>query len=370
MKTISWITPEAFIDVDLPIIKELVKFYIIDWQIVISYNSSIDYESYVYDTIHDNNNLNISFYFLKRRNRDFRNIIDYIKIINNAKKVNPSLYYISMMAMPYGVWIYKILLPLKHCVVACHNVSTPKGASSEGFTRKYINWWLSTFDNIQVFSKGQKEVLNKEYKGKNVLTAPLAIKDYGEPDICIDKNDTKLIRFLNFGNIVHYKRVDLLIEAGNRLYEKGIRNFRICIAGNSATWNMDYAPLIKYPEIFELHIKRIPNEDVANLFAKSHYFVLPYQDIAQSGAITVAFRYNLPTLVSDIKQFEEFVKDNVTGMTFESGNVDDLVAKMSYLINNHVIVYERLSKAQAEFVEQELSLESIVKKYKEYLDKI
>ena len=38
--------------------------------------------------------------------------------------------------------------------------------------------------------------------------------------------------------------------------------------------------LKKYPEIFELHIKRIPNEDVANLFAQSHYFVMPYQDIS------------------------------------------------------------------------------------------
>ena len=45
-KKISWITPDCFIDVDLPIINLLAKDYFIDWQIVIEKNKNIDYVKY------------------------------------------------------------------------------------------------------------------------------------------------------------------------------------------------------------------------------------------------------------------------------------------------------------------------------------
>ena len=69
------------------------------------------------------------------------------------------------------------------------------------------------------------------YSGKNVLMAPLALKDYGEPKEMPDKLHTYPIRFLFFGNILEYKRVDLLIEAANKLVRKGYSNFKVRIAG-------------------------------------------------------------------------------------------------------------------------------------------
>lgn len=372
MKKISWITSDYYLDVDLPIINELQHTFMIDWQIVISYNSTINYEAYVSNIIQKKDHLRISFVYQKYRNRDLRNLFFYYWILRKAKCFSPDFYYLSHLAMPYGIVLYKVLLPMEKTIAACHNVSTPQGASSEKFTSIYIDRWIKTFKNIQVFSNGQKKILKSKYQNKNILMAPLAIKDYGQPSVTIDKTALGTIRFLYFGNIVDYKRVDLLIEAGNLLYEGEGKKFRICIAGNCSDkiWKEKYAPLIKYPEIFDLFIKRIPNEEVANLFASSHYFVMPYQDIAQSGAITVAFRYNLPTIVSDIEPFKEFVENNVTGITFKSEDANDLANKMLYLINNHAVEYSRLSNAQASFVEKELSLKSIVNRYIDYLNKI
>lgn len=368
-KRIVWITPDCFLDVDLPIIKELQSYYDIYWQIVIGFNNTIDYESYVASMINSQAQVEISFYYQKYRLRDIRNIYDYIKIINKVKSYNPDIYYLSFAAIPYGILIYRMFLPLNKCVVACHNVSTPQGAMSGGIAKKYTYLWLKYFKNIQVFSKGQKKVLDSKHPNKNVLMAPLAIKDYGIPTRSYDRENMQVTRFLIFGNIVEYKRVDLLIEAGNTLYKRGVKDFKIRIAGNGNVWKK-YASLIKYPDIFELYIKRIPNEEVADLFADSHYFVMPYQDIAQSGAITVAFRYNLPTLVSDIDQFKEFVTDGVTGVTFKNKDAQDLADKMQYMIEQRKEVFPKLAKAQADYVEKELSLKSIIDKYIYYLDRI
>lgn len=370
-KKISWITPECYLDVDLPIIAKLKDRYDIYWQIVLPYNSTIDNEEYVHSFIPKNEkNVLVEFVYHKHRMRDIRTLAQYMNVVRRAKKYSPNFYYISNYQMPYGIVIYKILLPLNKVIVPCHNVSTPKGASNPGFTEKYTNWWLNTFNNIQVFSKSQKAVLDKMFSNKNVLLAPLALKNYGAPTKMTDKEGTDIIRFLQFGIINDYKRVDLLLEAGNILFERGYKNIRIRVAGNSKTWESEYAPLVRHNEIFEFDIRRIPNEEIPNLFADSHYFVMPYQDIAQSGAITVAFCYNLPTIVSDIEPFKEFVTNGVTGLTFKSEDATALADKMQYVIDNHDGIYDSLKIEQRKFIERELSLNAIVNKYIEYFDKI
>ena len=97
---------------------------------------------------------------------------------------------------------------------------------------------------------------------------------------------------------------------------------------------------------------------------------MPYQDIAQSGAITVAFQYNVPTIVSDIPQFHEFVEDGKTGLMFKSEDVVALADKMQYVLDSHRSIYPRLKQNQADFVKRELSIESIIAKYKAYFEKL
>ena len=203
MKTISWITPDYFIDVDLPIIDKLSTSFNINWLIIIHNNSSIDYERFVKENINNKDKINITFHYLRYRLSSPKTIIILHRIIKKAKSYKPNLYYLSYSGMPYGICLYKLLLPTKKCVIACHNVTTPKGATSEKFAALYTNWWLSSFKNIQVFSKGQYKALTDKYQRKNILMAPLAIKDYGEPERIYDKTNTSPIRFLFFGNIVH-----------------------------------------------------------------------------------------------------------------------------------------------------------------------
>ena len=371
MKKISWITADYFLDVDLPIIAKLKAYYEIYWQIVIPYKSSIDYEKYVSLLIPEvGPNLTVRYSYEPCRHRNPRLLFTTRNMVKRSKSFKPDIYYISGFFAPWGLPLFNRMLPKERVVMACHNVSTPKGAVGSKMAEWNINYVLRHFTNLQVFSKGQHRVLDTLCSGKNVLEAPLALKDYGSPTASAVEKEEGLIRFLNFGIIRDYKRVDLLIEAGCKLYESGYRNFRVLIAGGCGDWDTRYAPMIKYPEVFELDIRRIPNEEVANLFARSDYFVMPYQDIAQSGAITVAFQYNLPTIVSDIPPFREFVEDGKTGIVFKSEDASALAEKMQYVMDHHASIYATLKQNQAEFVRRELSLDSIVSKYKAYFDSL
>ena len=120
----------------------------------------------------------------------------------------------------------------------------------------------------------------------------------------------------------------------------------------------------------DTRIERIPNEDVADLFATNDYCVFPYQDIAQSGAITVAFQYNLPTIVSDIPQFQEFVIDGKTSLSFRNQDADSLADTMQFAIDHHTEIYDTLKSNQKSLIEVNFSGETIVNKYKEYFEHI
>ena len=370
MQKISWVTPSYFVDVDLPILVELQNQYKIDWQVVVIGKVSKDLKEYINMTLSDNTNIRLHYIEILYKVWDLRIIPIYYKIIKKAKEFSPDFYYTSLQGWPYGAFLFKLFMPLSKTVAACHNVSTPKGANRESWAKVFTDLHLRTFKNIQVFSDSQKEILNSKYSHKNVLLAPLAIKDYGTPTVPIKIFDKNNISFLFFGIIKDYKRVDLLINAAQSLYEEGYNNFSVTVAGSCDNWAETYAPLIKYPHLFKTRIERIPNSDVANLFAQSDYFVMPYQDIAQSGAITVAYRYNLPIISSNLPQFKGFSENNITGYLFESENMESLKTMMKRVIEGGKQEHDNLQKSMSVFVNENFSINSIANKYIAYFDQL
>ena len=367
MMRISWITPSNFVDVDLPIIVELQKSMEIFWQVTAEGRIDADMRNYIEPKLVHSKSIKVEYVEIPYRFFDLRTMHIYCRVLKKAKAFKPDLYYTSLQAAPFGPFIYQLYLPKNRTIASCHNVSTPKGANQETYARIFTDLHLRTFQNIQVFSETQKDVLYKKYPAKNVLLAPLAIKDYGNPTVPKRDFDEKNVVFLFFGMILNYKRVDLLIDAAQVLFEKGYKNFRVKIAGKCKNWEL-YEHHIKYPEIFDKRIERIPNEDVANLFVSSDYFVMPYQDIAQSGAITVAFRYNLPVILSDLPQFQPMITDGVSGLFFESMNVTDLAQKMAYVIEGGNTLHEKLKMGLAHSVEEKYSPSAIAAKYRHYFE--
>jgi glycosyltransferase involved in cell wall biosynthesis len=273
------------------------------------------------------------------------------------------------MGMPYLFPIVQMILQKEKVVIAAHNVKTPKGARYYWLAKPYMEYVVRTFNRFQVFSKNQYDLLTSINRKAKVLYAPLCLKNYGKPTI---EKPREPVNFLFFGNIVEYKRLDILLNAVNSLCAKGVCGFRIRIYGycRPTKWKESYLPLIHNSEVVETDIRRIPNEDIPNLFQSSHYFVMPYQDIAQSGAMTVALQYNLPIIASNLEVFKEFMNGKDDGYFFEPGSAERLADVMEEVINNHAERYEKMRDNQARFVIETLSTEVIVSKYKDYFNQL
>ena len=234
-----------------------------------------------------------------------------------------------------------------------------------------MRYVLSHFKNFQVFSSNQRDVILRRRPDADILYAPLMLKDYGDPAQPVTR-DGKEVRFLFFGNIVRYKRLDILIEAVDILRKKGIEDFKIYICGycQKSVWDKEYAPKIADSSLYHLDIRRIPNDEVARYFAECDYFVMPYQDIAQSGAMTVALNYNMPIIASDLPTFHEFITGAGDSMFFRTGDAPDLAMKMEEAIRLSEEDYKLMKSKLKRIVDEKLSERAIISKYESYISRL
>lgn len=360
---ICWVTSSFLLDVDTPIVPALQASYDIDW-IVLTTKANRDGDKKLIE------NTGCRRYELVENQGAFispRKILFYRQLLKQIKSGGYDFFYFDYMGMPYFFPMAQCMLPKEKIIIAAHNVKTPKGARYYWLAKPYMEYVIRAFKNFQVFSLNQLDLLRSLKKNANILYAPLCLKDYGIPTV---KKPEAPISFLFFGNIVDYKRVDLLLKAMRIMIDKGVKDFKVQISGycRPENWKEKYEPLLKGLVNVATDIRRIPNEDIPNLFESSHYFVMPYQDIAQSGAMTVALRYNIPIIASELETFKEFMDGKEDGYFFESGNAEQLAATMIKAVHEHSNRYQSMCEKQANQVKEKLSHEAIIARYKEYID--
>jgi glycosyltransferase involved in cell wall biosynthesis len=364
MKKIVWITSENFIDVDMHIIPHLVKRYDFTWIVTFAKYKSSDYQISDIIDFCEKNQINYYICELLYRFRNLKIILKYICIIKQIKKQKSDIIYVNMLGLPYLLPLFYLFLPIKKIIYAVHDVINHIEIDNRTFMNLYQRFICRCFKNFQVYSKSQLGIFMSEYRNKNVLYAPLYLKDYGESSKLPPLN---CVNFLFFGRISGNKGLEFLIDAGNRLSEKYKGLFKIVIAGYTHSWN-DYECLIKDKSVFDINIAFIPNDQVADLFCSAHYIVLPYKDVTQSGALAVAFKYNTPAIVSNLEGFKEYIEHEKNGFSFETENPEALAHLMEKIITTKNSGYLELKSNLEKFVEKNISIRSIVSKYNEFFD--
>lgn len=364
-KRIEWITFNAFLDTDLYAVKSLSEFYNIEWHIIRSENDQFEYADEI-DRIKKDLCVSVHLHVCGKRLRMPTCAVYYKRLMVEIKKTKPDLLYSSLAGAPYFIPVFKLLTNLDKTVLAIHNVHVPKGGSAYSFFKLYNGYAISRFKHFQTFSQSQYFELKKIAANKDVLYTPFILKDYGSPK---SNRTSEAITFLNFGNIREYKRIDVLINAAQTAYEKTKAEFRVIIAGKCDNWEK-YQKLIRYPQLFDVRLGRVTNEDVPDLFNECDYFVAPYQDIAQSGSSVVAMNYDKPIIASMLPAFEEYIEDKKTGYLIKPADVEALSGIIESILVHHKESYNQMVYNIRASKQEKFSTEAIVKKYRGFFDEI
>jgi D-inositol-3-phosphate glycosyltransferase len=147
--------------------------------------------------------------------------------------------------------------------------------------------------------------------------------------------EAKVLLF--FGQIKEVKGLDILLQAMPRLIRKH-PNTILLVAGK--VWKDDFQ---RYQEQIdalgisdncEMHIRFIPDPEVADYYAAADVVVLPYRRIYQSGVLLMAMSYGKPVMVSDIEGMTEVVADGTNGYVFPAGDAEALADRLAEVLSN------------------------------------
>jgi len=355
---IVWITPDHFLNVDCNVVPHLARFYPIDWILVSAPRSGRGSDGLINDTFRPRE------YRLRYRLRDPRIALQYVQLLSTIRENKFKLLYTSFHGLPYFFPALATMIDLNKVIYAAHNVDTPRGASSERSMRLYQNFAFKTLRRFHVFSRYQLRTIQAMLPHKRHYYAPFVPDDYGASSAA-PPNDR--IRFVSFGYIREYKRLDILIGAFKALYAEGFQNIELIIAGRCDNWAPYEAMVDSHPRIHAT-IGTVRNTDIPNLISSAHYVVLPYQDGAQSAVLPLAYRYGRPVITSDIDAFGEWVLEGKTGFRFRNLSHESLRDVMRARILAHSTSYEAVTECVRSHFQSNYALSDILGRYRAFLD--
>ncbi len=361
-KKLIYISPECFIDVDVPVIIELNKLYDFKWMLFIGAENFYSAKD-IFEICHENK-INHKIFRNSYRKRNIFQIFPSIKLILLIKQFNPDIIYFEQFENPYLSFISFFCLSTKIIVVGIHDVK-PHSRHSKLLANLHKKIYLFLFKNFHVFSYTQRAIFTAKYRNKNVFVSQLNLKDYGPLPFNI-REDSK-VNFLFFGRIKYYKGLDILVKAGITL-AKDYNNFKIIIKGSCDDF-FNFQEVANHKN-FELEIKNIPNKEVPNVFAKCDYLILPYRDVTQSGPLLIAYNYGIPVIASNLVGFREYIIDGVNGFLFRTENVNDLTKCMKEIIQMDKYQHLRIKKNLRKFVDQNINKTKIVRKYVNFFNNL
>ncbi len=161
------------------------------------------------------------------------------------------------------------------------------------------------------------------------------------------KDDKPLV--LIFGNILHYKGTDLLIQAFNQLAQNS--DARLLIVGRCRKKSLkqelqDMVNISKFKERIIWYDGFLPDENVVSTFHAADVLVMPYRQIYQSGVIFMSLATGLRTVVTDVGVLKNYIQKDF-GRVVPVESVPALTLAIEDLLANQIPLqsyFESLAK--------------------------
>lgn len=356
---VFYLTSSAYSDNQINLIHHFPEEYELTYGVIIPSKNS-NYTEEELSSYCEQHNIRFLPFKLKYRFRNPLLFLSYYRIIKTIKSTKPDVVLFANFDQLY-LNLMLLLLNPKNTIIAMHDVSNHSKTAFDKLVSLSKTILFKNFNRFLTYSKSQSRLLNERYPGKKIYTIPLPLIGFGKPEILTPRKN-KNVTFLFFGNIQHYKGLDILLKAVNRL-SKRYSNFRLLIAGRCTDWEELYAPLVLNKELVSVNIGFIKNEDIPQYFLSSDYLILPYRDTTQSGPLMIAYHYNTPVIASNAVGFREFFEEQTSGYMFDLEIPNDIDRVLAEAIERTEDDYLELRKRQKEYVNSNYSMEKLVKSY-------
>ncbi|WP_103071581.1 glycosyltransferase [Aquimarina sediminis] len=284
----------------------------------------------------------------------YSNILSVMKIV---KQVKPDAILFNLQFMKFGdkkiAAALGLLLP-KRCVfnkiptiVLLHNIMEQVDLESSGFTKNKIlqkiyngigtmlTRFILSADIVAVTIDKYVHILKEKYKVENVIQIPHGTFELPEePKYTLPDGPLQIMTFGKFGT---YKKVEIMIEAVEKIRSRTNADLEIVIAGTDNPNVPGYLQSMKekYATVPQLTFTGYVEEaDVPRIFAESAMVVFPYTSTTgSSGVLHQAGSYGKAVVMPDLGDLSLLIKDEgYRGEFFDPESVDSLADAIEKIV--------------------------------------
>ncbi|MBQ0733833.1 glycosyltransferase [Aquimarina celericrescens] len=280
-------------------------------------------------------------------------------VMKTVQQTAPDAILFNLQFMKFGdkkiAAALGLLLPLLcklrkiPTIVLLHNIMEQVDLKSAGFTKNkvlqtvynFIGTTLTKFilaaDTVAVTISKYVDILEEKYKANNIALIPHGTFELPEePSYQLPEGPLKIMTFGKFGT---YKKVEILIEAIEKVRSRTKTNLEIVIAGTDNPNVPGYLASMKekYRHVPQLTFTGyVAEEDVPKIFGESAMVVFPYTSTTgSSGVLHQAGSYGKAVVMPDLGDLSILVKEEgYQGEFFDPKSVDSLADAIEKIVLN------------------------------------
>ncbi|MGB5371459.1 MAG: glycosyltransferase, partial [Flavobacteriaceae bacterium] len=324
------------------------------------------------------------------RFNSYKNLFEIIKVISETK---PDAVLFNLQFLKFGdkkvPAALGLMLPFIckfrgiPTISLLHNILEQVDLENAGITKNkllqkaynLIGTTLTRFvlssDIVAVTISKYVAILEQKYRSRNIALIPHgSFETPPEPDYRLPKGPKQVMAFGKFGT---YKKVEILIEAVERIRQRTAENIEIVIAGTDSPNTPGYLKEMqkKYEHVTQLRFTGyVAEADVPDIFGNSAVVVFPYTSTTgSSGVLHQAGSYGKAVALPDLGDLAILVKEEgYKGEFFDPESSESLAdAIQNILLHDSYRIHLGMSNYKAAC---SLPMSEITKMYIEYFEAI
>lgn len=193
-------------------------------------------------------------------------------------------------------------------------------------------------DHLIVHTQSGKDTLVRH----GIPDSKISIVPHGPLPLHAQPNPARPARdprytFVLFGEMKPYKGIDVMVEAVGLLPPEVRAQTKVIVAGRE---RMDLAPIhariqaLGLRDTIEMQVKRLSEDEMADLFTDSDCFVFPYRQIDASGVYYLTKSFNKWMIASRVGIFAEDMRPAEDGELVTSDVPAELARAMSQAVTS------------------------------------
>lgn len=273
---------------------------------------------------------------------DTVNPFNWLSVGRRLRRERPDFilmkYWTPFMAPCFGT-VARLARGNGHTKVICQ-IDNVEPHEHHIVDRPFNHWYLGAVDGF-VYMSEQVHGELKAYTDAPAIFSPHPMFEnfgdrVGRGEACATLGLDPQCRYVMFfGLIRDYKGLDMLLDAWASLRRDGrlASDCRLIVAGEFYTPKEPYVRQIERSGIagdVVLCDRFIPDSEVRHFFSAADAVVLPYRTATQSGVTQIAYKFDLPMIVTDVGGLPEIVPDGRAGIVCrpDAESLADAVARL------------------------------------------